>query len=184
MWISCLLIRVIRGIQILVVLLPQKAGKRFLSHFALWPALKPSWRLKLQLSLICSCTKLVKLLVLSTQIYIHCESWECLQLTSLTFMACMVETHRWWSSAPQMGPQERWPFSPRSPESPGGVVCLLLSNSTHVTCWRLTPLLQGQKDVFHIGCQFPWNVCVEAGLGFSLRRRSGGGRTDWLGPLS
>lgn len=66
MWISCLLIR---GIQILVVLLQQKTGKRFLSHFALWQALKPSWRLKLQLSLICSCTKLFKLILLSTHIY-------------------------------------------------------------------------------------------------------------------
>lgn len=69
MWISCL---VISGIQILVVLLPQKAGRRFLSHFALCSALKPYWQMKFQLTPICINTKMVKLFaffLLFTHIY-------------------------------------------------------------------------------------------------------------------
>lgn len=184
LWISCL---VISRIQILVALFPQKAGKRFLSHFALWSALKPYQQMKSQLSLICMNTKKVKLFALSL-LFTHIYSPWVVRIS----VTCLIHL-----SGPSGGDAEMmilrclnslWrdvACSLTSPELPDGAAYLFLSNktSTSVTCLRSTPLLQSHKEVFNIRYQFPLNACVEAGLGFTLRRRSRGGSTGQLGPL-
>lgn len=175
MWISCL---IISRIQILVVFLPQKAD------FDLWSALKPYQWMKFQVDHICINTKMVKLFavfLLFTRIYlpwvgsityfIHLNGLfgggaEMMILRSLTSPEkrhgpfTYISWIAWWSSLP---------------------LSVKYKMGSSATCLRLTPLLQSHKEVFNIRHQFPWNVCVEAGLGFVLGRwRHRLIRSPWL----